>query len=179
MTSRLLPYVIAVAGLAIQACVLARQAVTPLGRAVKVTPIPREHTPERSGELIAVSAESLWLAQDSGVVSVPWSRVERVQVRRSTLSVGHAMGYSVVLGLVTGGALGAACSQVEDASCGGVLPVALGGSLFFGALSAISIESSAVQTLRAARWEELRRYARFPQGLPDGLPRRSVAALPR
>jgi hypothetical protein len=177
MTSRLLPYVLAVAGLALQGCVLARQEVTPLGRAVKVTPIPREHAPERSGELFAVSAESLWLARDAEIVSVPWSRVERVQVRRSTLSAGRAMAYSVVLGLLTGGALDAACSQVEAASCGGVLPVALAGWLLVGGLSAISIESSATQTLRAARWEELRRYARFPQGLPDGLPRRTRLPL--
>jgi hypothetical protein len=179
MTRRLQPYVLAVAGLAIQGCVLTRQEVTPLGRAVKVTPIPREHAPERSGELVAVSAESLWLARDSGVVSVPWSRVERVQVRRSTLGAGHAIAYSVVLGLVTGGALVAACSQVEGASCGGVLTGALAGWLLLGGLSAISIESSATQTLGAARWEELRRYARFPQGLPDGLPRRTLAAVPR
>lgn len=172
MTRRLVPYVLAVAVLAIHGCAVSRQEVTPLGRAVKLSPIPHE------GELVAVSADSLWLARDAEIVSVPWSQIERVQFRRSGLTGGKVMAYSTLLGVVTGGALVAACSQVEGTECAPVFPTVLALSLLLGGLSAISIESSAKQTVSAGRWETLGRYARFPQGLPDSLPRRGPAALP-
>lgn len=173
MTSRVLVVGLVCAGLALQGCVVSRQPVTVLGRSVRITPAERDVA--LSGELIAVSAESVWVAPGAEIVSVPWSRVRRLQVRLSKVSGGGAMGYSVVMGLLTGGALFAACSQVEDTECAVVLPGVLGMWLVLGGLAAMSLESGSHKTLGAARWEELRAYARFPQGLPDGLPRHGPA----
>jgi hypothetical protein len=171
-------YRVAVACLTLAAvtagCVLGRQPVSPWGRAVRVAPVPAAAL-RVSGELLAVSAESLWVALRHENVSVPFDQVERVYVRRSNLGAGQALGYSVMMGLVTGGALAAACGQVDDAACGAVLPVAVLSWLAWGALSGMSLEAGAFTGVPAAEWEQLRPYARFPQGLPESVPRRAVA----
>jgi len=161
----------------LQGCVVSRQSVSPLGRAVRIIPVPSDTAEELAGELMAVSADTLWVgvAQDSGIVSIPLAQTRTVEVRRHKLGAGKAMTYSVILGLATGGALGAACASVEDADCGGVLPAVLLSWVLWGGLSAISLESSARVGIPAADWKRLRPYARFPQGLPDSLPRRGVA----
>jgi len=174
MTSRVLVIGLVFGDLALQACVVSRQPVTVLGHSVRITPSERDSA--SSGELIAVSAESVWVAPGAEIVSVPWSRVGRLQVRLSNVNGGGAMAYSVVMGLLTGGALFAACSQVEDTECAVVLPGVLGMWLLLGALSAMTIESSSQKALGAAQWEALRAYARFPQGLPDSLPRQGPAS---
>jgi len=165
---------VAIAAVALQGCVVARQPVSHLGRTVRVTPLQADQT-ELAGELMAVSAESLWVARDSEIVSVPLLELRRVQVRRAERLGGKAMRYSAIVGLVTGGALSAACSQVEGASCGGVLPVVFASWMLWGALSASSVESSAKFGVEAGDWERLRLYARFPQGLPDNFPRRGLS----
>lgn len=175
MTHRMLAVVIA--AVALQGCVVARQAVSPLGRTVRVT-LPQADQTELAGELMAVSAESLWMFRDSEIVSVPLVEVRLVQVWRAERLGGKAMGYSAIVGLVTGGALTAACSQVEGASCGGVLPVVFASWMLWGGLSASSVESSAKFRVGAGDWERLRPYARFPQGLPDNLPRRGFMPTP-
>jgi len=173
MTSRVLVIGLVCSGLALQGCVVSRQSVTVLGRSVRITPAERDVA--LSGELIAVSAESVWVAPGAEIVSLPWSRVWRLQVRLSNVNGGGAMGYSVVMGLLTGGALFAACSLVEDTECAVILPGVLGMWLLLGGLSAMSIESSSQKTLGAAQWQALRAYARFPHGLPDSLPRQEPA----
>ena len=169
---------VAVAGaVGLQGCVVARQPISPVGRAVRIIPVPSDTAEKLAGELMAVSADTLWVgvAQDSEIVSIPLAQVRRVEVRRHKLGAGKAMTYSVILGLATGGALSAACASVEGADCGGVLPGVFVSWMFWGGLSVISLESSAKIGVSAGDWERLRPYARFPQGLPDSLPRRGVA----
>ena len=120
---------------------------------------------------MAVSPDSLWVALGSEIVSIPLAQVGTVEVRRSRLGAGNAMAYSLILGLATGGALAAACGSVSDADCGGVLPSVLLTWVVVGGLSAISLASSANVGVPGSDWSALRPYARFPQGLPDSLPR--------
>jgi hypothetical protein len=80
-------------------------------------------------------------------------------------------------GLATGGALAAACATVEgNSNCAAVGLVVAGAWMAVGALSARSIESSSLVRLPAPASADLRPYARFPQGPPDGVDLRSLAA---
>jgi hypothetical protein len=152
---------------ALQGCVIARQSASPLGSSVKAT--GKANGPTVAGELIAITADTLWvLTRQQVQVSVPLASLHRVAVRRGKVGVGATMGYSVALGLATGAALTASCSQVAN-ECGEILPGILLTTVFVGALAALSVESSANLSIPARRWEELRPYARFPQGLPDSL----------
>jgi len=123
---------------------------------------------------MAVTAESLWVAHDSEVVSIPLIEVQRVRVRRADRLAGRVMGHSAIVGLASAVALTAACAQVEDASCVAVLPVGFLSMMLWGALSTSSVEASSTFELGAGDWEALRLYARFPQGFPDGFPRRGL-----
>jgi hypothetical protein len=152
---------------ALPGCVVARQTASPLGGSVRAT--RQTSGPSIAGELIAVTADSLWVLTPQQVpVSVPLAALHSVSVRRGKVGFGTTMGYSVALGLVTGGALALSCSQVAD-ECGGVLPGVLLITVVVGALASVSLESSATLSIPARRWEELRPYARFPQGMPDSL----------
>ena len=168
MTNRFLAIVVAVVGLAAQGCVVSRQAVTPLGRQVTLAPVLDAPLDAVSGELMAVSADSVWLAPDSGIVGIPWTGVERVHVRISRVKGSHGFAYSAILGAVTGGALFVACLQEGD-SCGGILPASVLWWMLWGGISAPSIDASARPGFTVENWELLRGYARFPQGLPAGV----------
>ena len=123
------------------------------------------------GELVAVSADSLWVLADSALVSAPLASVFRARVKRHSLGGGAALIWGVVGGVVTGGLLTAACSSVAD-DCGGVFPAMVVPWLLFVAISAPSMESSSRIDFRRSQWQELRAYARFPQGLPVNVDRR-------
>lgn len=124
-----------------------------------------------SGELLWVSADSLWLLarQPWDVVAVPLEGVRSVRVPRGP-GAGRVLLWTLTGMAVTGGALAAACGSVEDASCGAVFPsVALTWGLV-GGLAAMRVEKERRLTLEP-RPEVLRPYARFPQGPPPGLRR--------
>lgn len=82
------------------------------------------------------------------------------------------MAWSLVGGLVSGVALTAACGSVEGAECGAVLPGVILSWGLVGGLSAATLSGSSSQRLAPEEWERLRPFARFPQGLPEGFPRR-------
>lgn len=130
-----------------------------------------------SGELLWVSADSLWvLAREPwDVVAVPLEGVRSVRVPRGP-GAARVLLWTLTGMAVTGGALAAACSSVEDASCGGVFPsVALTWGLV-GGLAAMRVEKERRLRLEP-RPDVLRPYARFPQGPPPGL-RRSAPPPP-
>ena len=76
--------------------------------------------------------------------------------------------WSLIGGLVTGGALTAACTAETD-GCAGVGLITLGLWLGIGALCAPSLEGSSRIVLPRPTPEELRAFARLPQGLPAGV----------
>ena len=150
-------------------CSSALQPLSPLGREVSVSRVDNE---VNVGELLAVSEDSVWMVQPSGNVSVPIGEVRRVNVRIGHLTWGDAVGYGAAVGLLAGAAMMTACNQAEADGCGSVL-VGFGVSgLIWGAIAGLTFEASSHRRFTRQQWEALRAYARFPQGLPDSVPRR-------
>lgn len=127
------------------------------------------------GELIAVSADSLWLLNDSGIVGARLGYVSGASLKRHSMNGRTGLVWTVVGGLVTGGLLTAACSSVSE-DCGGVFVGTMLAWGIVGGSSALSMEMSSRSTFRAPNiGEKLRGYARFPQGLPRGIDRSDLA----
>jgi hypothetical protein len=121
------------------------------------------------GELLSAERDSLWiLPPDGGVRVVGLRDVSQVRRRLSGMSAGGILIWATLGGLASGGGLTAACANVEDTSCGAVLPVTLGLWWLAGGVAA-AVSGSGQRTV-ALTVNALRPYARFPQGLPDGFP---------
>jgi hypothetical protein len=119
------------------------------------------------GELIAVSPDSLFLLRNGSVAVLPIARLEQVDVRQSSFGPGKAMLWSLIAGAVSGALLTGACASVEGADCGGVFPGVLITWSLIGGVAALSVGAAQYDQLRWPSADELRRYSRFPQGLPD------------
>lgn len=139
-----------------------------VGRAVTV--VPWGEGPDVKGELLAVGPDRLWVRGREGVAEVHLPTVREVRVRRHGFGARRALSWALLGGLLTGGALAGACASVEGANNCGVAGLAVAGAwLLVGALAAPSMESSSRIDLRQPTPEDLRPFARMPQGLPDGL----------
>ena len=138
-----------------------------LGSSIRLRPIPGHLVPWEEGELIAASADSLWLLLPRELVAVPREAVLDVRVDRKTFGAGRAFGWAAIGALVSGVALTAACNSVEDASCGGVFPATALLWALVGGAAAPSISGARWETIDA--WRDLPPHARFPQGLPSGV----------
>jgi len=146
----------------------AQRMTPPFGSQVRVSFAGQ---PARSGELLAVDKDSVWLLQPHGLASVPLSEVAQVRVDRGGMGGQGAWLWSLVAGVASGAALAGACSSVEGANCGGVFVVTVGLWSLVGLLSAQSLQNARYQTLTSPQPDELRARARFPQGLPAGMAR--------
>lgn len=98
----------------------------------------------------------------------------RVDVQRHPFGAWKTLKSAGYIGLGTGLLLTVACVQVEDASCGVVIPVMTGVALIPAALFAPVNYESWMRFDRAGP-RRARPYARFPQGLPDTLRGRTGA----
>jgi hypothetical protein len=118
----------------------------------------------------------MWVAGPEDVRAIPRGAVQEVQVKRHGLTRGTALRWVALGALVSGIALSLACSSVEGANdCGRIfLPVALTWGVI-GIPSAMSLGESSQLHVTPAKWDSLSAYARFPQGLPDGVDPGSLA----
>jgi hypothetical protein len=141
-----------------------------LGRKVTVIPGDAEGQRPVAGELIAVEPDRLWVLGKEHVVQVPMASVAEVRVERHGMSTGRGLAWAGIGALTTGGALMAACGSVEgEDDCGWVfLGVGLTW-LVLGALPALGLDKSATTRLRQPAPQALSRFARFPQGPPEGV----------
>jgi hypothetical protein len=131
------------------------------------------------GELLAVGDDRLFVREEDGVTEVPLPEVKEVKVKRHSWGARAALTWALAGGVATGGALAGACASVEDAgNCGVVGLVTVGAWLLVGALAAPGMESSSQKKLKSPRPEQLRPYARLPQGLPEGTDPASLALGP-
>lgn len=151
------------------------------GRTVEVRCFVQENKKESSvvkGELLAVGADRLFLLSPGGVRMIPREEIEQVRVKLHGLDGQKAGGWALLGGLVTAGALAGACASVEDAeNCGGVFA---GTAFLWGVIglpAALDLGKSSRVLVRQNELDTLRPYARYPQGLQEGLdPARLFAA---
>jgi len=121
---------------------------------------------EAKGELIAVSSDSLWLLRHNALSVFPLAGTRQVDVRQSSFGAAKALLWSLAAGLISGAALTAACESVEG-DCGAVLPAVLLSWTFFGGIAALAVEPSHYAEFPTPAADQLRPYARFPQGMPE------------
>lgn len=119
-----------------------------------------------TAELLAVTEDSLWLAAPQSF-AVALSDVDRLRVHMHDWDVGRVLVWNAVGAFVTGIALTAACSSVEDSGCGVVIPVTLAAWTLVGGGLGWALASSSRRDLHL-REEAIRPYVRFPQGRPPG-----------
>jgi hypothetical protein len=118
-------------------------------------------TTVHQGELLAVSADSIFVLEDSTCFGVPTA-----QVAEATL-----MGYDSDKGKL---GLWTFAGTLSTASHGWGLILSAPVWLITG-ITGTAVQSHAPQMkLRSSSWARARAYARFPQGLPDGLDRSSL-----
>lgn len=157
----------------------ARRQPDVLGRSVILVPSDSRAAKEK-GELLAVDEERLWLRTRDGVREVPRGAVAEVRVKRHGYGGGLAKRIGLIGGLISGLALTAACSSVEDNEGGGCAAVGFGvGAVWAitGLLASPGLDASGHARL-FPRDERLRAYARFPAGLPKDVPRAKLADPP-
>ena len=118
-----------------------------------------------SGELIAVSPDTIFVAVNSGL-----SSLARSEIQRARLVAYDARGSMVNLWMGLGTASTLSHGVVSVVS----LPVWL---LAGGALTR-SVGQAAQRQAPAAEFEALSPYARFPQGLPDAVDRVTLRPRP-
>lgn len=131
-----------------------------------------------SGELVAVSADSLWLLSESGLLSLPRDHVSGVRIDRGgKYGVGYAVRRAAGFGLITGVVLTVACASVDDAGgqCILVAPFSVGASALAGLIAGAFFNSERQLTISQPSVEALRPWSRFPQGLPAAFPRGATA----
>lgn len=139
------------------------------GRAVTVVPGDDEE-PEVRGELLAVEEDRLWVRDEDELMEVPLSTVREVRVKQHDFDGGRALQWALLGGVATGGVLAGACSSVEGTENCAVFGLIVAGAwLLVGALAAPSLEASSRLELGHPRPEDLRPFARLPQGLPAAL----------
>lgn len=163
------PVVSAVLALALSACATATPKLPVGGRPVELKPTEGRKGPPLKGELLAVGPERLWILGPDGVRGVPAKEIEQARVRLHGLDGRKAGLWAIVGGLVTGAALAAACASAESDNCGAVFGVTALSWALIGGPSAVSLGRSSQLRVRGPDFEPLRSYARFPQGLPEGL----------
>ncbi len=159
---------LAALALALTDCATAR--VPLFGRSVEVKPVSGHGDSATKGELLAVGAEQLWVLEPTRVREVPFGEIGQVRVRLHGLDGGKAWTWTLAGAVLTGAALTAACASVEgDNNCGAAFALTAVPWGLFGGLSARSLEKSSRVLVRGPDFDALRPYARFPQGLPEGV----------
>jgi hypothetical protein len=159
------------------ACATARPPV--FGRPIEVTLTTGREDASTRGELLAVGESGVWVLGANGVREIPFAEIQRVRVGLHGLNGRAAGTWAGGAAVGTIGALAVACSQVEGTNCGGVLLLTAIPWALVGIPSVASLERSSRVFVGSEYREALVPYARFPQGLPEGLDPQSLAVRPR
>lgn len=124
----------------------------------------RQHRVE--GELLAVSATEVWVLGDSGGVVVLTGMVKAGQLTGYRSSAGAISGYS-------------ALGTLSTISNGVLLIFTAPMWIIGGSIAAGSESRQPVRKVPPLKWPQLREWARFPQGMPEGLDPGSLRPKPR
>jgi len=116
----------------------------------------KKETRRVEGELLVVTASEVWVAADSGVVVVAAARVKD----------GKLTAYRSNSGAIAGGTLLGTLSTVSN----GILLVFTAPLwLITGSVAAGAESQAPVKDVTPLKWPELAAWARFPQGVPEGV----------
>ena len=118
------------------------------------------------GELLSVSADSVWLELEGSLRALPLGQVERIQVQRHRWDGKRVLAWNLIAGLGSTIGLSAACASIEDTDCGSFTLAWLATWGVVGGLTGMSIAGSSHADVGVDP-EGLRRFTRFPQGLPE------------
>jgi hypothetical protein len=169
MTIRVKRIVSSFLALALTACATARPHASVGGRMVEIQPASGERDSPVKGELLAVGPEHVWVLARDGVRGVLFAEIEQVRVRLHGLDGRKAWAWAALGAVATGVALTAACGSTDSDGCGKVFGITVGSWALLGAPSAASLAKSSRLFVHGPDFTPLRPYARFPQGLPEGL----------
>lgn len=173
MTSR--PPLLLMAMLVTLSACMPSMRVSPYGRRATVFPVA---APTTTGELVAVTRDSIWLMRDSTLLVFASPAVRRVQVQRHQYDAKRTMLWMAIAGGTTALALTTACSSYESSaegsgdSCVQVFPAVLATFAIAGGLFSLFNHASSRHNFTADQVDAMRPYARFPQGKPDSLTQR-------
>jgi hypothetical protein len=122
------------------------------------------------GELIAVDDTRVWVLDRRGSLrSLPLADMRAFRVQRHGWSAGRIRRWTAIGAGATSAAMFGACISVEGTDgCAAFTLVWAAAWGVVGGVSGLIVRPSAV--IAAGAVEELRPYARFPQGLPAGYP---------
>jgi len=157
--------------LVLTGCVLRGAPISPYGRDVTVHVVGE---PVR-GELIAVTADTIWVLQPSMLRPVAVRDQRRVDATRHSFGLRRTMRWMVTAGIATGAALFISCNSYESSGdgtgdTGGCLLVIPGTTAVFAAagflLGSLNERHTKLR-VSPAETARLRPLSRYPQGLPD------------
>lgn len=153
-------------------CILPGASVSPYGKPATVY---TARGGSATGELIAASADNIWLLQNGSLAVFATSSIVSVDVERHRFDGSKTVKRMTLTGLATGAALTVSCIRYNShdggngGGCGGVLLGTTGVFAAIGGLLAISNDHSSMYHLVPTDSNLLRAHSRFPQGLPDSL----------
>lgn len=131
----------------------------------RVAVVPGNASQSVGGELLAVSDDSLWILVEApaDVTALP---LRGAEVRPTDGSVLRPHLWATAGGLLTGFGLFVACQSYEEGSgCTAIIPVMLGLYHGVGLLARLFMSGDQGELLDIEP-DNLRRFARFPAGLP-------------
>ena len=121
-----------------------------------------EHPIRIDGEFIAVSRDSVFIADESGLHVVALEQIQKARVTSYDSNYGSLAGWTTVGSLTT---------ISHGVLLIGTLPL----WLIAGTMSTAA-RSREGMTWADGDWHSIRKYARYPTGLPDGLDRSKIKA---
>jgi len=113
------------------------------------------------GELLAVTADSVWVLTAQGARVIPTASVKE----------GKLTGYQSQTGAISGFT---ALGVLSTASNGVVLILTAPLWIITGTVAGSHESRAPVSTVPEQRWQDLAVFARFPQGMPPGVALRSL-----
>lgn len=132
------------------------------------------------GELLAVSADSMWIAEGKASrpvqTALPMSGIRRVVVQRGAGWEKFAM-RGVAFGFISGLGMYAACSSVTE-GCGSIMAFSIAVPTILSLFAGASVSAGRELNLTTFTAETLAPFARWPQGRPVSRQSASPPDLP-
>lgn len=118
------------------------------------------------GELLSVSADSVWFDVAGSFHSLPLAELERIRIQRHAWNARRVLVWNLVAGVGSAVALTMACESLEDTECGSFTLSWLGAWALIGGFSGASLAGSSHVDVPIDA-VGLRGFTRFPQGMPE------------